>query len=155
MKLVSAYQNQLFLVQTNFLTVLVCSLNRLHQLSQSHCHRCHHFQGMYLLTQQHLVQSVFNSSKFCRIFSEFLTESTVQKGRNSSILFGKIFGTSSSPFDLLKDIFTKEAVSTCFLDLFQAHNLLVETTLFSSNSVHACNLNNKTATWLHSALSLK
>ena len=86
---------------------------------------------------------------------EFLTGSTVQKGRSSSILFGRTFGTSSCPFDLLKDIFTKGAVSTCFLDLFQAHNLLVEATLFSSNNVHVCNLNNKAATWLHAAPSLK
>ena len=96
----------------------------------------------------------FNSSKFPRIFAEFLTGSTVQKKRNSSILFGTTFGTISSPFDLLKDIFTKEAVSTCFLDLFQAHNLLVDET-FSSNSVHTCNLKNKAATWLHAAPSLK
>ena len=97
----------------------------------------------------------FNFSNFCRIFSEFLAGSTVQKERNSSALFGTTFGTSSSPFDLLKDMFTEGAVSNFFLDLFQAYYLLVEATLFSSNSVHARNLNNKAAIWLHAAPSLK
>ena len=97
----------------------------------------------------------FNYSNFCPIFAEFLTGSAVQKGRKSSILLGTTFDTSSSLFELFKDIFTKGAGSACFLDLFEAHNLLVGAILFSSNSAHACNLNNKAATWLHAEPSLE
>ena len=113
MKLVSTYQNELFLVRTSFPTVLVCSLSPLHQLSQSHCHRCHHFQGMYLLTHTKCA-ICFNSSNFYRNFAKFPTGSTVQKGRNSSVWFGTTFDTSLSPFNLLKDISTKGVVSTCY-----------------------------------------
>ena len=97
----------------------------------------------------------FNSGNFCHIFAEFLKGQQYKKRHNSSVLLGTTFGTSSSPFDLLKDIFTEGAVSTCFLDLFEAHNLIIEATLFSFKSVHACNLNNKAAAWLHAKPSLK
>ena len=142
------------MLQISFPKVLACSLNPFHQLSQSHRHRCHHFRGMYLLTQKHLVRSVSTQELlpyFCRI--SYRVNCT--KWAQFIYTIWHNIWTSLSPFDLLKDIFIKGAVSTCFLDLFQAHDLLVEATLFSCSSVHVCSLNNKAATWLHAAPSLK
>ena len=94
----------------------------------------------------------FNSATFALFLPNFL------QGKQWAQFIYNIWHniwTSLSPFDLLKDIFIKGAVSTCFLDLFQAHDLLVEATLFSSSSVHDCSLNNEAATWLHAAPGLK